>query len=87
MQAENGIILKEGGNVKIEQMGLKIALARKSMSLTDLRQTVSADTLRRITKGEPIRTKTVGRIAAALGVDVLDILDTGGDFSHANSAK
>ena len=73
--------------MKIEQMGLKIALARKSMSLTDLRQTVSADTLRRIIKGEPLRTKTVGKIAAALGVDVLDILDTGGEAGHANSAK
>ena len=64
--------------MRIEPTKLNIILARKSMSLTDLRQTVSADTLRRVTKGEEIRTKTTGRIAAALGVDVLDIIEAGG---------
>jgi len=71
--------------MRIEQTKLNIALARKSMSLTDLRQVVSADTLRRVTKGEHLRTKTIGRIAAALDVDVLEIIEAKGEAGNGKS--
>ena len=66
---------------------LDVVMARRCMSRSDLRAVISPQTVTRIFRDpeKEIRTKTVGKIAAALGVDVLDILDTGGEAGHAKT--
>lgn len=60
--------------MKIDKARLEIALARKCMSLRDLRGCVSPCTLSRINAEKEVRTKTVGAVASALGVDVEEIV-------------
>ena len=63
--------------MKISKPKLNIALARKSWNLRDLRDhcTVSAQTCRNINIGKSVMPSTVGKIAAALGVDVTELIE------------
>ena len=62
----------------IDVMKLKIAMARAFMGVADLgeKANVGRATLIRILRddGENVRCKTVGKLARALGVDVLDLI-------------
>ena len=62
----------------IDVMKLKIAMARSCMGVADLgeKANVGRATLIRILRddGENVRCKTVGKLARALGVDVLDLI-------------
>ena len=55
---------------------IKLALARKQVSLLEvLKQAhISSITVGRINAGHEVQPKTAGKLAAALGVDVTEIL-------------
>jgi DNA-binding Xre family transcriptional regulator len=54
---------------------IEIHLARRSMTAKDLcRIGIASNTIVRAMRGENLTTKTAGRIARALGVDVTEIL-------------
>ena len=62
--------------MKINQNSLELKMARACMNLSDLRKKgFSPRTIARASKGEELTTKTVGRIARALGVDVEELLE------------
>ncbi len=63
--------------MKISKSKLELALARKFWNQRDLRDNaiVSAQTILNINKGKSVMPATVGKIAAALGVDVTDIIE------------
>ena len=63
--------------MKISKIKLNIALARKLWNQRDLRDNaiVSAQTILNINKGKTVLPATAGKIAAALGVDVTDIIE------------
>ena len=63
--------------MKISKSKLNIALARKQWNQRDLRDNaiVSAQTILNLNKGKSVRPATVGKIAAALGVDVTEIIE------------
>ena len=61
--------------MKISEKKLDIALAKKCMSLTYLRSDFSSCTLYRVKNGE-VTTKTAGRLAKILGVDITDLIET-----------
>ena len=58
--------------MKISKSKLNIALARKQWNQ---RAVVSSQTTLNINKGKPVMPATAGRIAAALGVDVTEIIE------------
>lgn len=66
--------------MKISKSKLNIALARKQWNQRDLRDNaiVSAQTILNLNKGKSIMPATVGKIAAALGVDVTEIIEDEG---------
>ncbi len=66
---------KEGDNVKIDNSKLDVLLARRCMTIADLRKEASSQTLTRIRRGESVKPITAGKIALALGVDVTDIIE------------
>lgn len=59
--------------MKIDTKKLDLLLARRCMSLRDLRESASSQTLTRIRRGENVNPKTLGRIAQALGADPSEI--------------
>lgn len=61
--------------MKIDNRKLDVLLARRCMTVADLRKEVSSQTLTRIRRGENTKPVTVGKIALALGVDVTDIIE------------
>lgn len=63
--------------MKISKSKLNIALARKRWNQRDLRDNaiVSAQTILNLNKGKSVMPATVGKIAAALGVDVTEIIE------------
>ena len=63
--------------MKISKAKLNVALARKQWSQRDLRDNavVSAQTILNLNKGKTVMPATVGKIAAALGVDVTEIIE------------
>ena len=63
--------------MKIDTMKLDLQLARRCMSLGDLRESTSPQTLTRIRRGEDVKLKTLGRIAQALDVDPAEIIEGG----------
>lgn len=66
--------------MKIDNRKLELLLARQRKSLRELRtEGVSPQTLTRIRRGEDVKPKTVGGVASALGVDVLDIIEEEGE--------
>ena len=66
--------------MKISKNKLNIALARKQWNQRDLRDNaiVSAQTILNLNKGKSVMPATVGKIAAALGVDVTEIIEDDG---------
>lgn len=60
--------------MKIDNQKLDLMLARRCMSLRDLRNGTSPQTLTRIRRSESIKPVTVGRIAKALDCDPTDII-------------
>lgn len=66
--------------MKISKSKLNIALARKQWNQRDLRDNaiVSAQTILNLNKGKSVMPATVGKIAAALGVDVTEIVEDEG---------
>lgn len=63
--------------MKISKSKLNIVLARKQWNQRDLRDNaiVSAQTILNLNKGKSVMPATVGKIAAALGVDVTEIIE------------
>lgn len=63
--------------MKISKARLNVALARKQWNQRDLRDNavVSAQTILNLNKGKTVMPATVGKIAAALGVDVTEIIE------------
>ena len=63
--------------MKISKSKLNIALARKQWNQRDLRDNaiVSAQTILNLNNGKSVMPATVGKIAAALGVDVTEIIE------------
>ena len=63
--------------MKISKSKLNIALARKQWNQRDLRDNsvVSSQTILNLNKGKSVMPATVGKIAAALGVDVTEIIE------------
>lgn len=66
--------------MKISKSKLNITLARKQWNQRDLRDNaiVSAQTILNLNKGKSVMPATVGKIAAALGVDVTEIIEDEG---------
>ena len=66
--------------MKISKNKLNVALARKQWNQRDLRDNavVSSQTILNINKEKEIMPATVGKIAAALGVDVTEIIEDEG---------
>lgn len=60
--------------MKIDKRKFDIALARACKSFSDLQAGVCLSTLSKIRRGEEMKAKTVGKIAQALGCDVLEII-------------
>lgn len=60
----------------IDKKKLDVLLASRCMSASDMRGKLSPATITRIRKGgQAVGTKTVGKIARALGVDVTEIIE------------
>ena len=62
--------------MKLSIEKIKIIVANKQMNITDMLKEahVSTVTAGRIRDGKEVNTKTVGKIAAVLGVSVADLL-------------
>ena len=60
--------------MKIDTTKLDMILARRCMSMSDLKPAVSPQTLKRVRRGEDLLPKTVGKIARAAGTDVSEIV-------------
>lgn len=66
---------EEGENLNLNTEKLKICLARKGFNATDLKITgVAYNTILRALHGKGIQSKTAGKIAKALDVDVAEIM-------------
>ena len=63
--------------MKVSKSKLNVALARKCWNQRDLRDNgaISAQTCLNINNGKSVMPATVGKIAAALGVDVTEIIE------------
>lgn len=64
--------------MKANRKKLQIAMARASMNTEDLvnKSHMPRPTVNNVIVGRGVRPATLGRIAAALGVDVTEIIDT-----------
>ena len=61
--------------MKINKTKLELILARQCKTISSLRCGTSPKTLQKIREGKEIRPIAVGRLAKALGVDPLEILE------------
>lgn len=63
--------------MKIDEKKLELELARKCMNISDLvrASNVSRTAIYKILNGRSTGTAMAGRIAKALGVDILDIIE------------
>jgi DNA-binding Xre family transcriptional regulator len=61
--------------LKIDSRKLEIRLAEQCKTATDLRESLSPATITRIRQGRDVGTKTVGKLARALGVEVTELLE------------
>ena len=62
--------------MKIDKRKMEAAMARLCFSVKDLiAHGVSGNTIVRIKQGYEVTTKTAGRIATALKVDILDLIE------------
>lgn len=69
--------MKGGVIIKINKESLKIAMARKQMNASDLAiaSGVSCNTIYYwLSKDSEPNTKSLGKIASALGIDVIEII-------------
>jgi len=62
--------------LKINRRKLEIILAKQCKTATDLREYFSPQTITRMRKGYNVSTKTVGKIAKALDVDVMELIES-----------
>lgn len=69
---------EEVAALRIDKGKLDIVLAKRCKNLHELRFILSASTLSRIRKGNSVETKTVGKLAEALGVDPAELISTEG---------
>lgn len=60
--------------MKIDCAKFEIVLARQQKVAADLRSVLSPQTLSRLKKEQAVTTRTVGKIAATLGVDVTELI-------------
>lgn len=62
--------------MKIDEKKLELELARKCMSISDLTRAsnISRTTIYQILDGRSTGTAVAGKIAKAMGVDILDII-------------
>ena len=69
--------IERGQTMKVSKTKLNIALARKCWNQRDLRDNavVSSQTVLNINNGKSVMPATVGKIAAALGVDVTELIE------------
>lgn len=69
--------IKEEYILKVNKMKLKIAMARSKMNASDLskKALMPLSTVSSVISGSNARSKTLGKIAAALDVDVTEIID------------
>ena len=69
--------MNRGGDiVKVNNKMLDLVLAKKRLSLSFLRKGgVSPQTITKVRKGEDVLPATIGKIAAALCVDVTEIVE------------
>lgn len=70
VQEHKGVI-----HLKINKTKLELILARQCKTISSLRCGTSPKTLQKIREGKEIRPIAVGRLAKALGVDPLEILE------------
>lgn len=62
--------------MKLNKQKLNLALCRACKTLSDLRaEGLSPQTLARAKRGEDVKTSTLGKIARALGVDPVEIIE------------
>lgn len=62
--------------MKIDRKKFNIELARRCLSLSSLRgEGLSPETLRRVNSGADVKPVTVGKLARALGVDPVEIME------------
>jgi len=60
--------------MKIDRKKLDVTLANQCKSVTDLRDQLSAASITRIRAGSEVGTRTAGKLARALGVDVTELI-------------
>lgn len=61
--------------MKINRNALDIVLARNCVSISSLKSSgISSSEIARVSRGDNLTTKSVGKIAKALGVDVTEII-------------
>lgn len=67
---------KDGESMVLDVAKIRLAVARKQMSICEVRKLahISSVTERRINAGCEVQPKTAGKLAAALGVDVAELL-------------
>lgn len=58
----------------LDRRRVEINLARKCLSFTSLRKVVSPGVITKIRSGLPITSRSAGKIASALSVDVEDLI-------------
>lgn len=61
--------------MKINKEKFNLILARKEIDISNLRSCASSSTLQKAKTGADLRPSVVGRIARALGVDPLEIME------------
>lgn len=67
--------------MKISKPKLELVLANQCLSVSDLRNEFSSSTLAKIRKGgNTINTKTAGKLAKRLGVEVVEIIEQEGQY-------
>ena len=74
--------------MKLCRKKVDVRLAQLQLGINEIcdKSGVSRETFKQCRRGvRNAKPKTIGKIAAALGVDVLDILDTGGEAGHAKT--
>ena len=75
--------------VKINQTALRVFLAQRSMEQKDLAEKsgVSEQTIVRLLKGKPFTSDTLGKLADALGVNPVDLIEAEGYASPLVEAQ
>ena len=69
---------QKGERMKISKQKINTILARQNLTQTELARVMnmSRSNLSAVINGKSVRPKSVSKLATALGVDVLDIIET-----------